>query len=1099
MPEGTFMKNLLALFAVLVPCFAENAQPLLFTEPALGKTRIVFSFAGDLWSVPREGGDAVRLTAGPGTEANPILSPNGTDVAFSGEYDGNVDVYVVGIAGGVPRRLTYHPGSDTPVAWTPDGKSILFRSNRESYSRFSKLFSIPAQGGFAESIPLPSGWTGVFSPDQARLAYMPITPANAIWKRYRGGRTTPIWIARLSDSSVEKIPNNNCNDSNPMWVGGKILFLSDRKGPITLFSYDLASRKVESMLPNSGLDLKWASSFGDTIAYEQFGAIYLYDLKSGRSKKVEIHLTADITDVRPAIQKVGSKIVNAGISPTGARAVFEARGEIFTVPAEKGDVRDLTNTSGVAERDPSWSPDGKQIAYFSDESGEYQLHLCPQNGLGAVTKIPLGDPPAFFYEPVWSPDSKKIAYTDNRLNAWYIDLEKKQPVLIDTDTYQTPFRDLSPSWSPDGKWIAYNKILKNHLRAVFVYSFDSGKPTQITDGLSDANYSQWDKNGKYLYFTASTNEGLSTSWLDMSSIDHKVTRSVYVVVLRKEDPSPIAPESDDEKPADAAKKEDKDKEDKDKDKDKAKDKEPVTVRIDFDNIDQRILALPIAERDYRGMAAGKTGIIYLVEAGDILDAFRDQFGETIQKFDLKTRKTEKVVEGVRAFALSTDGEKMLYRQSDKWFIAASGAPPKPNEGLLKTDAMEMRVDPRAEWRQIYHEIWRIERDFFYDPNAHGLNLKAAEEKYRPYADNVASRDGLNYLFEEMLGELSVGHLFVGGGAFPDVKKVSGGLLGADYKVENGRYRFARVYKGENWNPNLKAPLTQPGVNVAAGEYLLAVNGRDVRPPDSVYAFFEGTAGKSVVIRVGPDPAGANAREVTVVPIADEFNLRNRAWMDDNRKKVDQMSGGRLAYVYLPNTAGQGYANFNRYYFAQIGKEGAVIDERFNGGGDIADYIIDYLKRPQTNFFLTRYGSEFTTPQNQIFGPKVMIINEYAGSGGDAMPWLFRQEKVGKLVGKRTWGGLVGIFGFPQLIDGGSVTAPNLAFYNLSKEWDVENHGVPPDIEVDYDPALVKQGHDPQLERAVEVLLQELKEHPLPKYEKPAFPNYHKESQLTGSR
>jgi tricorn protease len=375
-----------------------------------------------------------------------------------------------------------------------------------------------------------------------------------------------------------------------------------------------------------------------------------------------------------------------------------------------------------------------------------------------------------------------------------------------------------------------------------------------------------------------------------------------------------------------------------------------------------------------------------------------------------------------------------------------------------------------------------------------LNLKAAEEKYRPYAENIASREDLNYLFEEMLGDLSVGHLFVGGGAYLEVKKVPGGLLGADYKIENGRYRFARVYKGENWNPSLKAPLTQPGVNVAAGEYLLAVNGRDLQPPDSVYAFFEGTADKSVVIRVGPDPSGANSREVTVVPVADEFNLRNRAWMDDNRKKVAQLSGGRLAYVYLPNTAGQGYANFNRYYFAQIGKEGAVIDERFNGGGDIADYIIDYLKRPQTNFFMTRYGSEFTTPQNQIFGPKVMIINEYAGSGGDAMPWLFRNQKVGKLVGKRTWGGLVGIFGFPQLIDGGFVTAPNLAFYNLSKEWDVENHGVPPDIEVDNDPALARQGHDPQLERAVEVLMQELKEHPLPKYEKPPFPNYHKATQ-----
>ncbi len=557
------MKLLPPLLMLLVPCFAENAPPLLFTHPALGKTRIVFSYAGDLWSAPLEGGDAVRLTAGPGIETNPVFSPDGSEVAFSGEYEGNVDVYVVSVDGGIPRRLTYHPGPDVPVAWSPDGRRILFRSNRESYSRFSKLFSVPAKGGFPEALPLPSGFSGVFSSDQTRLAYMPITPANTIWKHYRGGRTTPIWIAKLADSSVEKIPNSNCNDSNPLWVGDKIVFLSDRNGPIRLFSYDPASKKVEQILRTTGLDLKWASSFGGSVAYEQFGAIYLFDVKTGKSKPVPIHLAGDITDIRPSMQKVGTKIVTARISPTGARAVFEARGEIFTAPADEGDVRDLTNTSGVAERDPSWSPDGKQIAYFSDASGEYQLHLRPQNGLGAVTKISLGDHPAFFYEPTWSPDSKKIAYTDNRLNVWYIDLEKKQPVPIDTDTYQTPFRDLSPEWSPDGKWIAYNKILKNHLRAVFVYSLDSGKTTQITDGFSDANYTQWDKNGKYLYFTASTNRGLSTSWLDMSSIDRKASSSAYVVVLRKEDPSPIAPESDDEKPADESKKDDKDK-DKDK-------------------------------------------------------------------------------------------------------------------------------------------------------------------------------------------------------------------------------------------------------------------------------------------------------------------------------------------------------------------------------------------------------------------------------------------------------------------------------------------------------------------------------------------------------
>jgi len=1080
----------------LVPGIARSAPgnaPLILRHPALGKTKIVFSYGGDLWSVPREGGEATHITAGPGVEKDPVISPDGTQVAFSGEYEGNEDVYVVPIDGGIPRRLTYHPAPDTPVSWTPDGKQIVFRSNRASYSRFTQLFQISVEGGFPTEVPLPAGFDGSYSPDEAKLAYMPVMPAFQIWKRYRGGRTTPIWIATLASGAIEKIPRNNSNDINPIWLGQKIYFLSDRNGPVTLFSYDIESKKVTEAVHNTGFDLKSASAFGNTIAYEQFGTIYLYDTGSGKSKKVDIRVAGDVPAIRPSLQKVDSKIANARISPTGMRAIFEARGEIFTVPAEKGSIRNLTNTSAVADRDPSWSPDGAQIAYFSDESGEYQLYLRPQNGIGVVTKISLGEKPAFFYGPTWSPDCKKIAYTDNRLNVWYIDLDTKKPVKIDTDTYETPFRDLRPTWSPDSKWIAYNKILKNHLRAVFVYSLDSGKSTQITDGMSDANYAEWDKNGKYLYFAASTDRGLSTAWLDMSSIDRKVTKSLYVVVLRKEDPSPVAPESDDEKVGEALKKTEPAKDAK---PEKA-DKTPVAVRIDFDGIDQRILALPPPARDYHEVFAGQTGVLYLLEAAEANDQAPQRPTVTVQKFDLKTRKTEKIVEGISAFDLSFNGEKMLFKQGDRWAIGSATAAAKPGEGTLNLSGMEIRVDPREEWRQMYHEVWRIERDFFYDPNAHGLNLKAAEERYRPYVDSIASRDDLNYLFEEMLGELTVGHLFVRGGAMPDIKPVPCGLLGADYKIENGRYRFARVYSGENWNPNLKAPLTEPGVNVVAGDYLLAVNGHDLRPPQNVYEPFLATAGKQIIIRVGPDPSGANARDVTVVPIPDESGLRNRDWIEANRRKVDQMSGGRLAYVYLPNTAGAGYTNFNRYYFAQIGKQGAVIDERFNGGGDIADYVIDYLKRPLTNYFSTRYGSDFTTPQNQIFGPKAMIINEYAGSGGDAMPWLFRQENVGKLVGKRTWGGLVGIFGFPELIDGGTVTAPNLAFYNLTGEWDVENHGVPPDIEVEFDPAVVRQGHDPQLEKAVEVLMEDLREHPLPVHKKPPYPNYHRAVESAG--
>jgi len=800
-----------------------------------------------------------------------------------------------------------------------------------------------------------------------------------------------------------------------------------------------------------------------------------------------VKLTGDLAEIRPHFRKLaGNEIRAAGISPTGARALFVAHGEIFTVPAEKGDIRNLTNTPAAEERDPAWSPDGKSIAYFSDASGEYALEIREQNALGDPRRIGLGNPPAFPYAPRWSPDSKKIAYTDKRLNVAYVDLEKGTPVRIDTDTYAGPTA-LDPAWSPDSKWIAYTKKLKSHLHAVFVYSLEQSKTFQVTDGMSDAAHAQFDKEGKYLYFAASTDAALSNGWLDMSSIQRPVTRSVYLAVLTKDQSSPLAPESDEEKPAAAEEK-----------KPDAAAKKDTEVKIDFENIGQRILALPIPARNYVSMSAGKTGTLFLLEAPMVPSMTGPGEGLTLHMFDLKTRKTDKIREGLAGFILSANGEKMLYRQGQQYFIAAAGrqpaAPPAPGQGggPLKLDTMEAWVDPRAEWEHMYHQVWRDERDFFYDPGLHGLNKEVIEKKYEPYLANIASRDDLNYLFEEMLGEMTVGHMFIGGGDRPDVKRVSGGLLGADYSVENGRYRFARVYNGENWNPNLKAPLTQPGVNVVAGEYLLAAQGRDVRPPANLYSFFEETAAKSIVIRVGPDPNGANARDVTVAPVANDTGLRNLAWGEDNRRKVEQMTGGRVGYVYLPNTGGGGYSNFNRYFFSQVGKEAVVVDERFNGGGQIADYIIDYLRRPIMGRWDMREGEDITLPMEGIFGPKVMIVNEMAGSGGDLMPWLFRKSGLGPLVGMRTWGGLVGHYTGPgDLIDGGNVGTPNLAFYNLDGAWDVENHGVAPDHEIEMNPKLVREGHDPQLEKAVEVAMEQLQKTPVNYGKRPSYPDYQK--------
>jgi len=1078
------------------PLFAQGPAQTLFREPTVSASQIVFAYGGDLWIVPRSGGNARRLTTDVGIESDPYFSPDGRWIAFTGQYDGNTDVFVVPAEGGVPKRLTYHPAADQASGWSPDGRSVLFSSNRGSYANFLRLYTIGTDGGGLPSeIKLPMAIRGSFSPDARRIAYEPLSQWQGDWKYYKGGQTQPIWLADVATSAIEKVPRENSNDSHPMWVGSDVYFLSNRDGGIvTLFRYETGSKRVQKVVDNNGLDIKSASTDGKSIIYEQFGTIYVFDPGAGSPRKVDIRVAGDFPGIRPRFESVGSSLSNAGISPTGARAVFEARGEIITAPADKGNFRNITNTTGVMERDPAWSPDGKWIAYFSDESGEYRLHLADQSGMGEVRKITLAGGPAFYSSPVWSPDSKKIAYNDNHVNLWILDVESGAATKVDQNIFGVQDGVLSPAWSPDSNWIAYTKQLDNRLRAVYLYSLDKADPVKITDGLGDARYVAFDKGGKFLFFTASTDVGPTISFADLSGIAHQTSRAVYAIVLRNDIPSPFAPESDEEKvkeepkpspsPAEGPKPDETPKPDQ---KPAAKDE---SVRIDLENIDQRIVSVSqIPSRNYTGLYAGKAGTLFITEFPSGPQS--GPFGQILHKFDLEKRKLDKADEGVSSFTISADGSKVLIRKGPGWTISAAGAPPRPGEGRINTGEMRVRVEPRAEWRQMFNEIWRGERDFLYDPGTHGLNIEKAKRLYAPYLNAVVHRDDLNYLFREMLNQISVGHMFIGGGDIPSPNRVSGGLLGADYVTEQNRYRISRVYNGENWNPNLRAPLTEPGVNVKAGEFLLAVNGRDLTAADNLYRHFEATAGRQVVIKVGPNADGSGSREVTVVPVGNDGGLRNLAWIEDNRRTVDRLSGGKLAYVYIPNTGGGGYSSFNRYFFAQTDKQGAVIDERFNGGGLLADYVVEYLKREQLAMITFRDGKDWKVPAGAIYGPKAMLINELAGSGGDAMPWFFKKLEVGPLVGKRTWGGLVAAFGIPTLMDGGSVRAPNGAAYGLQGEWEVENVGVAPDIEVEFDPAMWRQGRDPQLERAVEYLLDEIRKNPPKTYDRPPYPDYHK--------
>ena len=1073
-----------ALISAASPLPAQGTR--LLRHPAVSKDLVAFEYAGDLWVVGRSGGTARRLTATPGVETEPSFSPDGSLIAFTGTVGGNTDVYVVPAAGGDPKRLTYHPGADRVRGWSPDGKRVVFASARTSAPQQSylRLYSVALDGGLPDALPMPRAFTGTYSPDGKRVAYEEISTQfvpdwyeASGWRHYRGGRTHPIWIMSLADYSVEKLPRANSNDSDPMWIGNTVYFISDRNFTANLFAYHLDTKKTEQLTKHDDFDIQNASAGPDAIVYEQAGYVHLFDPKTGQTKRLDIDVKGDLPWARPQMKRVASMIRGAALSPTGVRAAFEARGDIFSVPASQGDYRNLTRTTSAHEHSPVWSPDGSQLAWLSDATGEYQLMIGDQTGLAKPRAVALPTA-AYYFAPIWSPNGKLLLLEDNHLGLWTLDVASGKATKIDSDTYYDPTRDIDAAWSPDSRWVAYSRNVESHLRAVFLYSLEEGKPHQITDAMSDAVSPAFDAAGKYLYFLASTDYGPRTGWLEMSSLDRPARRAIYLAVLPANEPSPFLPESGDEpaapSPAIAL-----------ASKPRA-DTTASMVRVDLTGIGQRILSLPIPAGDYGDLQAGPAGSFFYTEAMPNAAA-----GSRLQRFSIKERAPAPFLEGIRSYTLSADRKKLLYQSArgapeSRWGIVAIDKPAKVGDGAINVGQLEMLVDPRAEWAEIFKEAWRIQRDYFYDPKMHGANWQAVYDKYSALLPYVGHRADLGYIIALTGGELTVGHSYLTGpGDQLEDQPENVGLLGADFALENGRYRITHIYTGENWNPDLRAPLSAPGIQVNDGDYLLEVNGRPVAPPANLYSFFQGTAGHQTTIRVGKSPTGDGSRVVTVVPIPNEDGLRTRAWIEENRRKVDQLSGGKLAYVWLPNTAGPGYTAFTRYFYAQQDREGAIIDERYNHGGMVADYIVNELERKPMGYFATRDGRTSTSPTAGIYGPKVMLINESAGSGGDALPYMFHQRQIGPLVGTRTWGGLVGTLGTPPTIDGGGITAPSLAFYDLQGKWAVENEGIAPDIEVEYTPADVIKGRDPQLERAVQEGLALLKQKSFARVARPA--------------
>jgi len=1076
-----FFTGALALFSVLLltaqSAVAQGTR--LLRQPTVSAEHIAFAHGGDLWVVDRDGGVARRLTSTPAMEADPHFSPDGMHIAFTSNRSGTNAVYVAPTAGGNPTRLTWHPSSAYARGWTPDGTRVLYASGRGNApnSGVRRLWTVAPTGGPSEMIPAPWGNAASYSPDGGRMVIDRMTRWDWEWRSYRGGQNQPLVLMDLDTLEEDFIPNELQRDDNPVWLGDMIYFLSDRDWAHNVWSYDPSTGQMAQVTSFTDVDAKYLSAGAGMLVVEQDGWIHLLNPATGALQQVEIEVVGDFPWAQPAWKDLSRSIRAASLSTTGQRVLVESRGEIITLPTEDGDTRNLTRSSGANDKSPVWSPDGGQVAWFSDDGSGYVMRIGSQDGLGDTRDIDLGES-EIAWTPRWSPDGSHISFVDQDGRIQVVEVESGDIATVDVDGSASNVQGVRPVWSPDSKWLAYSKSFENNYHRIVVRNVETGESHELTDALADATSPSWDRDGKHLYFLASTDLGLSSSWANTSSMYGQPSYSAYVAVLQADGEAPFPPESDEEPVEDES---DAEEDEADADEDASEEsEEDEGVVIDAVGFDRRIIALPMSGGSLAATHAGPEGSVFIQEFGSN--------GPIIHKFTLAEREAEEFARGSSA-SVSADGSKLLYRSGPNWHVVDTGRPAEPGQGRIEM-AIRALIDPAEEWPQIYDEAWHLQRDHFYDPGMHGNDWDASYDRYRPLVDHVKHRGDLTYLLDQLNGELSVGHSFVGGGDMPPVDTVRVGLIGADLEAENGRWRITRIFTTESWNPGLDAPLDRPGLRVEVGDYLLGVDGVEMTTADDPYRLLDGTAGRQTVLHINTAPSMDDSWTIVVEPVRSEAGLRQRAWVEDNRRMVDSLSNGRIGYAWIPDTSGPGTSSFDRYVFAQQDREGLVIDERYNGGGLLDDYMVDLMTRELRAAITNEAPSGRPMPLPAgILGPKALIINERAGSGGDYFPWVFRHQNAGPLIGMRTWGGLVASCSHYPLVDGGLTTAPCSAVFDpVEGEYITENEGVPPDIRVYNDAQSVAAGGDPQLEAGIQSVLDRLGPPGSNVIEEPEFPN-----------